>query len=74
MSRTLVLAVITAWAALLGTAADALTAPLALPPRTVPAAGGRAREVMPPAARSPRAPAVASRVHQHRSSGSGGQR
>jgi hypothetical protein len=67
MFRTLVLAVITAWAALPGTAADAITATLALPPLTVPAAGGRAREVMPPAARFTAAPALASRVHQHRS-------
>ena len=47
MSRTLALAVITARAALPGTAADAITAMLACPPLTVPAAGGRAREFMP---------------------------
>ena len=67
MLRTLVLAVITARAALPGTA-GAITATLALPPLTVPAAGGRARRLSPGdarfARRQPWPPAFTSTEHQ----------
>ena len=50
MFRKLAIAVITAWAALLETVADAIAATLPPRHRQFPAAGGHDREVMPPAA------------------------